>query len=62
MDGRRCTSDSFQSESDDDHGASEKQPCPKDPNLPPILSVGPKVPLDKVYLIGTQVAIFYEVL
>jgi hypothetical protein len=52
---------SIQSESDDDHGTVEKH-RPKDSDLPPIPSVGPKVNLDKVYLMGTQAAIFYEVL
>jgi hypothetical protein len=46
---------------DVDRGASEKTSRPNK-DSPPIESVGPKVPLDKVYLMGTQAAIFYEVL
>ncbi|KIM91348.1 hypothetical protein PILCRDRAFT_126844 [Piloderma croceum F 1598] len=52
-----------ESDSDSDHSV-EKQYPPKvgesSVPRPPIPSVGPKVPLDKVYLMGTQAAIFYK--
>jgi hypothetical protein len=51
---------STQSESNSDHHDSVEKP--KVGNLPPIPSVGPKVPLDKVYLMGIQAATFYEVI
>ena len=63
IDERLTPSRSTQSSSDGDHGPSEKTSRPnKDSHAPPIESVGPKVPLDKVYLMGTQAAVFYEVL
>ena len=56
-DGPKTPSSPQSIQSDVDHSET---PRPKT-NLPPITSVGPKVPFEKVYLMGYQAAIFYEV-